>query len=373
MRPSNAFLTPPPTTLLPSGHDRNLLGPVADFLMVGGLSLMLLPLCFLFVPPDGNTHNISIMAFYLAFVVNYPHFLISYQFLYVDNFHQMAKNWRMFLAGIAAPAGLIACLGFAFFQSSPAGLGYMANAMYFLVGHHYVKQILGCMVAIAALKKVSFGQWERRILAINMFAMWMVSFLNGNVGVHTYDFHGIKYSTWGLPPWTVSVCYVVIALSLVAFIWQTVDKYIQTGKWIPLNALVAFASIYAWHIPLFYHPGYFVIIPFFHSLQYLLFAFAYVKNRCRPHSPQGDSADHRKKYVWGTGLYVAASVALGFLGFQWIPEFLDGAISYDSAVYGPTFFMFAFVIFINIHHYFIDFAIWRRDNPNIRKYLFEQA
>jgi len=36
----------------------------------------------------------------------------------------------------------------------------------------------------------------------------------------------------------------------------------------------------------------------------------------------------------------------------------------------PTLFMALFALFINIHHYFIDNAIWRKDNPEMR-YLFE--
>ena len=33
-------------------------------------------------------------------------------------------------------------------------------------------------------------------------------------------------------------------------------------------------------------------------------------------------------------------------------------------------FVFIFVMWINIHHYFIDNVIWRRDNEDVRKYLF---
>ena len=41
-----------------------------------------------------------------------------------------------------------------------------------------------------------------------------------------------------------------------------------------------------------------------------------------------------------------------------------------STLFGPAVFVFIFVMWINIHHYFIDNVIWRRDNEDVRKYLF---
>jgi hypothetical protein len=33
---------------------------------------------------------------------------------------------------------------------------------------------------------------------------------------------------------------------------------------------------------------------------------------------------------------------------------------------GATPYLCAFVVFVNIHHYFMDHVIWRRDNPETR-------
>jgi hypothetical protein len=33
-------------------------------------------------------------------------------------------------------------------------------------------------------------------------------------------------------------------------------------------------------------------------------------------------------------------------------------------------FLFVFWICINVHHYFLDNVMWRRENPDTRKYLF---
>ena len=339
--------------------------------MIGGLSLIILPICLLFVPQDQDIAAVSLYMFYLAFVVNYPHFLISYQFLYSDNLKGILKDWRLFLAGVIVPVVLMSCLLLGIFFRSASLFGYMVNALFFFVGHHYVKQIIGCVVVTSGLKEVYFTKKEKMVLSVNMLAMWMISFFGGNIGKGVSQFHGIKYTTLGLPQVSVTICYVVILASLLIFTWQILQKFIKTGKWVPLNSLVAFASIYAWYIPVFSHISYFYMIPFFHSLQYLLFAFAYVNNRFHSKlSNNNNPVTYRNQLVKGIGGYIAISFILGFIFFHGIPYILDRSLIYNPLVYGSEFFMFVMVIFINIHHYFIDFAIWRRGNKNIQKYLY---
>ena len=43
---------------------------------------------------------------------------------------------------------------------------------------------------------------------------------------------------------------------------------------------------------------------------------------------------------------------------------------YDHQAFNGTLFLFMFWIFINVHHYFLDNVMWRRENPETGKYLF---
>ncbi len=69
-------------------------------------------------------------------------------------------------------------------------------------------------------------------------------------------------------------------------------------------------------------------------------------------------------------LFVLLGMILGVLGFWAIPILLQVLVTYDASVFGASMFMFIFFIFINVHHYFLDNVIWRRDNPDMRRYLF---
>ena len=67
--------------------------------------------------------------------------------------------------------------------------------------------------------------------------------------------------------------------------------------------------------------------------------------------------------------FLAVGLGGGALFFYALPMQMDKNMPYAPEIFGPQLFMFCFMIFLNVHHYFIDFAIWRRDNPEM-KYLF---
>ena len=78
------------------------------------------------------------------------------------------------------------------------------------------------------------------------------------------------------------------------------------------------------------------------------------------------------------GVLALSALGLGWLLFHGAPEFLDAALvgrprrGVPTSSLGPTPFFAAFFVFVNLHHYFMDHVIWRRDNPETR-YLREAA
>ena len=370
-----------------------LLHPLIDALMIGGLSLIFLAFFMIFVPDQKSTHSLGWTMFYVSFFVNFPHFLISYQFLYIDNFKKIYKDRRCFIAGFLVPYALIAYTLYAgLFLPSKESLGYMANGLFFLVGWHYVKQIMGCVIVTSALKGFYFSANEKTALLANCIGVWMISYLGGNLHIVQNLYYGVPYKTFAFPSLALNGMYSLTLISLCYLIFKTVKKFLREKKYPPVSALLAFATLYAWHIPALYDPAYFLMIPCFHSLQYLLFAFAYTKNRytlqantapqpgkippTKPANPprlQTRALRAQKtKALWKAGFYILTSFVTGALFFHFIPDFLDKSTGYNKTTYGPQVFMFIFHIFLNIHHYFIDFAVWRRDNDNIQKYLFQR-
>ena len=72
------------------------------------------------------------------------------------------------------------------------------------------------------------------------------------------------------------------------------------------------------------------------------------------------------------GVLALSALALGWFLFRGAPAVLDGALASQHVragatdALGKTPFFAAFFVVVNIHHYFMDYVIWRRDNPDTR-------
>ena len=80
--------------------------------------------------------------------------------------------------------------------------------------------------------------------------------------------------------------------------------------------------------------------------------------------------EKKQSVLFAVARFIVLGLLLGVCGFWWGPEFLDAHVPYDPSVFGGALFLFIGWVSINIHHYFIDNVIWRRDNPEVRRLLF---
>jgi len=122
---------------------------------------------------------------------------------------------------------------------------------------------------------------------------------------------------------------------------------------------VPFIALYVWWMPeTRQFEFYFLLTPMFHSLQYLAFVYKMEDTRLR-------AEPHRelKATVLVTGLVMA-----GWLAFEMVPNTLDTALGTFGA-WHMFFFFTAAMLFINVHHYFIDNVLWRFKDPEVRAYL----
>ncbi|HXH32130.1 MAG TPA: hypothetical protein VNJ01_15100 [Bacteriovoracaceae bacterium] len=351
-----------------------LLHPVVDPLMMGGLSLVFFVAMHFFVDPSASTYKLSWVMFVMSMVVNFPHFMASYVLMYRDYRKEILSNWKFTWAGLIAPVALgTSMAAFTYYSVSTGShktLGYLPSLMYLLVGHHYVKQIYGCVMVSSAKAKFYFSPLESKALWVTMYSVWMMSFLSFNsYTVNTHNFYGISYSTLGLGKIWLTLVNLATAVSVVAFLATMVKRYVTDGRIMPLSAWTAIVSIFVWYIPSFYHQHYFYMIPFFHSLQYLLFSSVFAKNKAldlsRVHE---DGPRQRASFLKNLGTFFGLTIVTGLLAWHYIPSHLD-SLGLVSNVLGPTFFMFSFQIFLNIHHYIMDNVLWRKENLQIKKYL----
>ncbi len=350
----------------------HLLGPFADSFMIGGASLFLFAVMFLMVDRNGSIDQISWVAYTLSFIVNYPHFMASYLLLYSDHRKEIFTRFKFMWAGFIAPFLILAYMLWAISIGSPKYLSYSVNFMMFTVGWHYIKQIYGTMIVTSAKRGYYFTAKESRVLKCTLYPVWFMSLINGNTVARDIAHYGINYRTAGWPMWTLQLDILIAGASLVVLGIVLYQKWIETGKFPGLPAMLSLAAIYVWYLPQLYHAPFWYLIPFFHSLQYLLFVLPLKRQEAKAIAVKNSSTPAMQRKIFAHRFYgfLIASFGLGALAFHYIPIWLDQSIAYDQTVFGKELAMFVFITFINIHHYFIDNVIWRRDNPQLKEYLF---
>jgi hypothetical protein len=356
---------------------RSLYGPVTDFLLFGGASFIILPL--LALVPAHRAPLVLQISVMVSFVINHPHFAHSYQIFYRDFGAKLAGNGysrelsiRYFLAGIAVPVVIIAAFVVLAAAGNPLAMGTCAAVMGFFVGWHYVKQGYGLLMVDSVLKKHFFNDQEKKIFRVNAYACWIFFFLLTSWVLRQTKYFGLQYYYPPVPDPVLMVAGAAMLLTTIVAAWAGYRAHRRTGPaaGFPVAGYTAyFASLYVWLCVLF-SPSVLYAIPAFHSLQYLAVVWKFETNRNK--TAGRDDSDSRilSSRTTRFGIFVAAGIVLGAAGFWWIPRFLDSSIAYDRAVFGSQLFMFMFWIFINIHHYFLDNVMWRKDNPDVRRHLF---
>jgi hypothetical protein len=369
--------TPLPDNIRPPA--RGLFGPWADVLLLGGGSLLaMLVLAALQLDSDGIA-KLAVLMLVLANFVNHPHFAFSYQLFYgswIDVKQgamppELRRRW--WIAGVIAPALLAALLLIGALLSTDGKglmLGLTVTLMGLLVGWHYVKQGFGMAMMDAALKKRYWPAATRKALLINAYACWGAAWTVGSSGSlarQIWGVFGINY----VMPGAVTFCTCLTAG--VTTIWCVIALYRCFGQWrsqqlgwkqMPVAGLVAyFITLYVWLGLISQDPAFALVIPFFHSLQYITVVSRYKVNEAHVHQ-------WKSKRLLSFVLY---AVVLGALGFWLLPGLGDYLRTGQIPIIhqGIALTIACAWIFINVHHYLIDNVLWRQGNPKVKQFLFD--
>ncbi|MBK8257034.1 MAG: hypothetical protein IPK82_30720 [Polyangiaceae bacterium] len=358
-------------------------GRVFEAFAIGGATVVLFPLAWLLRSKLGKEPALDVVdfgAYYLSFVINNPHFTVTYLLFYKGFWGKVANRdlpnslrARYVFAGVIAPLFLAAWAAGALVRSSGQTLGYLIELMFLLVGWHYVKQGFGILTVLSLRRGFRLSLWERRAVLFHCFSAWAFAWSNPS-GPSKLQFEkGVFYFSIMGPPLLEKATAVVLALSTLTALGMFVRRSIRDKALPPLSPLLSFfITLWLWTIFSSLDPVMMYLIPALHSLQYLYVVGLYKRNQAR--SLEGPP-HFGKPALQKVTVLVLAATALAWFLFYALPKALDSTFPsvqgslLDTVTLGKTPFFAAIFVFINLHHYFMDNVIWRRDNPETR-YLF---
>jgi hypothetical protein len=338
---------------------------------------------------DQHFKNLTYTAASLSLLINYPHFLISYKLAYRRGRPFVVSHWWQLIAvpvlllvvfalafaaydrpvgtlpGVAALTGASGgWFGIGNVMSGPR-LGDLLftvvfNFMMLTVGWHYTKQVFGCMMVYAFYDGYTMTQGQRDLTKRALLTIWVMNFVHTNVGGSQNVFSQFKYYSFDLPDVAAPLSVLLVAGGFALVLYRVLyANYRERGAVPGVNMLVPFIALYVWWLPQTRQfEFYFLLTPLFHSLQYLAFVYKMEDTRLR---------GERHREIKATSLVVGLVLA-GWLAFEMLPNTLDNALGTFTA-WQMFFFFTAAMLFINIHHYFIDNVLWRFRDPHVKAYL----
>ncbi len=356
-----------------------------EFLLVGGATPFLFPLAWLLrrvVGIDDAEFALGFSTFYAAFVINDPHFAVTYCLFYRNflgrTFGAAYSPWqraRYVACGVVAPLALAAWAGAALATKSAVALGFFIQLMFFLVGWHYVKQGFGVMIVLAARRGVRFGRGERWTLLAHCLAGWAYAWASPADPGTEVEEKGVVYTTIAHPAWLERLTHAVFLATACLLLVVLLKKRRREGRLpllTPLSALLA--SIWSWSIYSSIDPLVVYVIPALHSVQYLYFVWLLRSSEAREREgpPWFETAARTR-----LAILAASAIGLGWLLFHGAPSALDDLLvsrrqRLSGSALGATPYFAALYTFVNLHHFLMDSVIWRRDNPETR-YLLARA
>ncbi|MGZ3691077.1 MAG: hypothetical protein ACXVAX_06225 [Pseudobdellovibrio sp.] len=337
---------------------------------VGGLSILILLLCWIFLDKNRANDDFAKAAFVAAIFFNYPHFMASYFLIYSDFRKQIKTGWRYQWAAVGVPVILTAAFSAIILFERGDWFVQIVNLMFFLLGWHLIKQTFGVIIVLSALKKFFYTPTEKRFILANLFSVWAIGFTNSQLGSLSILFYGLKVPASNLDEIWLKLSYAVFFISFVAVIVVHILKFRRENKFPLLASAAALLATYTWFIPNLIEPHFLYLVTAFHAMQYLFFVFLFKQNQIRDGLSRVAIGDLKAQLKSKVLIYFSLIFVSGIIVLHLIPNSLDSAYKFGNAAMGTNVFMATFFVFINIHHYYIDNVIWRSSNADMRKYLF---
>lgn len=350
---------------------------MGEFLAVGGATLLLFPLSWLLrhsLGLDAAELAVGFTMFHAAHFINDPHFSVTYLLFYRDvkrrafgTENGLAQRLRYVTAGVIVPVVLVMWALVALTLRSAQGIGWMVQLMFLLVGWHYAKQGFGVLTVLSARRGVLFSARERGVVLAHCFSAWAFAFVNPARAAGKFEEKGVVYWSPAHPRWAELLTGGVLAVSTLALVVTLAQKWRRDGR-LPWSPLLGFlVTIWLWTIYAGIDPLVRYVIPALHSIQYLYFVWLLKRNEARANEGPPSFGPPVATRI---SMLALSAVILGWVLFRAGPDVLDTTLVTGRFVtnkdLGPTPFFATIFVILNIHHYFMDHVIWRRENPETR-------
>lgn len=323
---------------------------VVDYALIGGLSIATYALLAAFHSGE-RTGTVIEAAAILMWAVNWPHFSATSYRLYGsrDNIRQYP------VTALVVPILIAGAVVGSF--ASPEGVApFLVKVFLLWSPYHFSGQTVGISLIYARRAGFTVGPWERRALSGFVFSTFLVQTAAAETGSINLDFYSVSYPSFGLPLWVPQVLRIFMWICGAAFLAFAIRWSVARRRILPPIVLLPAAAQLVWFVLGARVRSFNEFVPLFHSLQYLVIAWAMQLKEKLDSTGRAPSA----RYVLGESVrWGLVNFAGGVVLFWVLPRV--GLLAGHKLAFATAVMISA----VQIHHFFVDGVIWKLKNPRV--------
>ncbi|MCB9254256.1 MAG: hypothetical protein H6617_06200 [Bdellovibrionaceae bacterium] len=321
-----------------------------DFLFIGGLSL--LSFAIFNLSGDAISYD-SVIAgsLFLLWIGNWPHFAASNYRLYSSR-----ENIRQYpLTAIVVPFVILAGVLGAFL--SPQNFAPFWIKLFLLWSpFHFSGQSVGITLLYTRRAGIILKPWERYTFAAFIFLTFLFPNWASDTNPVGGGYYGIEYPGLGVPNWfsyTAEVLILVFGAAL-AVIFAT--RYQSKKERLPWVVLLPAITQYVWFVAGRSTRNFYILVPFFHSIQYMFIAWVLQLKLKKDEQKIAGSRTYVtvESLRWGV-INIFGGITLFYL-FPRFCSWFGYPLDFATGVA---------IVGVQLHHFFVDGVIWKLRNPAV--------
>lgn len=292
---------------------------------------------------------------FLQFMVNWPHFAATSYRLYSRKSTADSYPVTAYLAPILLVMATVAC-----FYDTEVWAVLWARLLMFWSPYHYAGQAVGITQLYSKRAGWNLNSLERGVLKLYMFTVFLAPLLSFEYQ-NMPPYYAFTLPPLGVPRWIPQVLYFVCAIA--GLIWTAcwLGRRVTLKQSAPLICLVPALSLFFWFVLAPSNRAYNVMVPLFHSLQYMLIAWVMELNeRMVFERPRFADFSRRVSAFWVSSKWYVINVFFGAVLFYCLPRF-GAAVSGHSLLFAEG----VIIATVQIQHFLADGVIWRLREPRV--------
>jgi hypothetical protein len=316
-----------------------------DATMIGGISILVWAGLSIF-NRGINTDIIFYFAMIASIFINFPHFSATVYRLY-----QTSANTRQFpVTAFALPFVVLAAVVGSLWQPEVIAPSFLL--IYIIWSpYHYCGQTVGLTLIYAKRSGFTIGPRERLALSGFIFSAFVYGFTHA--APFGANFYGMTLPTLAIPDWVSGAALAATCAGTLFFALVVINWCIAQKRLLPPIVLVPAAAHLVWFVAAADAKIFLVLVPLFHSLQYLLIAAA-MQLQFRFGGSDKHSWRSIKIEVFRWGLRNILGGAILFIGLPVLLSWLPVPFLTIAGI---------IAVAVNIHHFFVDGVIWKLRDP----------